>query len=159
MTRAARSGEMRIIGRESVIDGLQIEIELQVIAQPLPVTDGAGNARGDGLAVGLESNPTASEDVFPGVFMAIHFAPAEGLAGGECGGEVVIRHLKRDGGCGRHGLVGDQRIDRCAVHFFAAIEKAQLNQKPYLHNLRTDLFEQACSRRRCTAGGKEVIEQ
>ena len=36
-----------------------------------------GNARGDGLAVGLESNPTASEDIFPRVFMAIHFAPAK----------------------------------------------------------------------------------
>ena len=124
MTRPSRSGEMRIIGRESVIDGLQIEIELQVIAQPLPVADGAGNARGDGLAVGLESNPTAGEDVFPG---PIHFAPPKGLAGGECGGEVVIRHLKRDGGCGRHGLVGDQRIDRSTVHFFAAIEEAQFN--------------------------------
>ena len=127
MTRAARSGEMRIIGGESVIDGLQIEIELQVIAQPLPVADRSGNARGDGLAVGLESNPTASEDIFPRVFMAIHFAPAKGLAGGECGGEVVVRHLKCDGGCVRHGLVGDQRIDRSTVHFFAAIEEAQLN--------------------------------
>ena len=45
MTRAARSGEMRIIGGESVIDGLQIEIELQVIAQPLPVADGGQRAR------------------------------------------------------------------------------------------------------------------
>ena len=156
MTRAARSGEMRIIGGESVIDGLQIEIELQVIAQPLPVTDRSGNARGDGLAVGLESNPTAGEDVFPG---PIQFAPAEGLAGGECGGEVVIRHLKRDGGCGRHGLVGDQRIDRRAVHFFAAIEKAQLNQKPDLHNLRTDLFEQADGRGGGATGGEQVIKQ
>ena len=124
MTRPARSSEMRIIGGESVIDGLQIEIELQVIAQPLPVADRSGNACGDGLAVGLESNPTASEDVFPGT---IHFAPAKGLAGGECSGEVVIRHLKRDGGCGRHGLVGDQRVDRRTIHFFAAIEEAQLN--------------------------------
>ena len=159
MTRRARSGEMRIIGGKSVIDGLQIEIELQVITQPLPVADGAGNARGDGLAVGLESNPTAGEDVFPRVFMAIHFAPAKGLAGGECGGEVVIRHLKRDGGCGRHGLVGDQRIDRGAVHFFAAIEEAQLNQKPDLHNLRTDLFEQADGRGGGAAGGEQVIKQ
>ena len=104
MTRPSRSGEMRIMGGESLIDGLQIEIELQVIAQPLPVADGAGNARGDGLAVGLESNPTASQYVLPS---PIHFAPAKGLAGGECGGEVVIRHLKRDGGYSRHGLVGD----------------------------------------------------
>ena len=124
MTRPARSGEMGIGGGESVIDGLQIEIELQVIAQPLLAADRSGNTRGDGLAVGLESNPTAGEDVFPG---AIHFAPAKGLAGGECGGEVVIRHLKRDGGCGRHGLIGDQRVNRGAVHFFPAIEEAQFN--------------------------------
>ena len=94
MTRPSRSGEVRIIGGKSVVDGLQIEIELQVITQPLPVTDGAGNARGDGLAVGLETNPAAGEDVFP---RTVNLAPAEGLAGGQRGGQIVVSCRKGGG--------------------------------------------------------------
>ena len=69
----------------------------------------------------METNPAAGDDVFPFDNRAICLASAEGLSGGKGGGEIVI--AQREGGRGRHALVGDERVDGMPVEFLAAVEE------------------------------------
>ena len=102
----------------------------------------------------METDPAAGDDVFP---CAICLAPAEGLAGGEGCGEIVIAQ-REDCGAG-HRLIGDDGVNGMAVEFFAAVEEAQLDEETDLDNLRTDFVDELGGGGGGSAGGEKVIEE
>ena len=81
------SGKVGVVLGEGGEDFFEVHLKLEVVSEPLPIL-----LRFSGLGVKLlvfymEADPAAGDDVFP---VAIYLAPAEGLAGGKRGGEIVI---------------------------------------------------------------------
>ena len=115
------SGEVGIILGEGGEDFFKVHLELKIVSEPLPIL-----LRFSGLGVELlvfymEANPTAGDDVFPFDNRAIFLTPAEGLAGGKRGGEIVI--AQREGGRSRHALVSDERVGGMTAKFLTAVQE------------------------------------
>jgi hypothetical protein len=89
----------RVIGK-GLENGGEIYLGLEEVPEKIPISyrrmgDGVKSISGLGEAQRVPAN-----DAMPGV---IHALPAEGLAGIEGGGEIVVADGKKDFSGGRHG--------------------------------------------------------
>ena len=76
---------------------LKVHLKLKVVSKPLPILLGFSGLGVELLVVYMEPHPASGDDVFPFDKRAIFLAPAEGLAGGDGGGEVVVAQRENRG--------------------------------------------------------------
>ncbi len=84
----------RVIGK-SFEHGGQIRFGLQIIAQPPPIGDPPGGFGANAVAHLRQAHPTLADDAGPGIIAGM---PAEGLAGVQRRGQIVIANAQKNRG-------------------------------------------------------------
>lgn len=76
----ADGGAQGRVRGETVENGLEVAVELEVMGEPGPVGLGNGRFGAEPAAVGMQADPASGDDAFPGMSAAV---PTKGLAGVE----------------------------------------------------------------------------
>ena len=88
----------RVIG-EGLENGGEIYLGLEEVPEKIPISYGRMGGGVKSISGLGEAQGVSSDDTMPGV---VHALPAEGLAGIECGGEIVVADGEQDFSGGRH---------------------------------------------------------
>lgn len=81
----------RFVFGECFYDRAELNVQLQIVAQPVPVGDDCRRFGEKRVAVSTQTNPVAGDNAFP---PAIDVLPTKRLAGAQRGVEVVILNME-----------------------------------------------------------------
>ena len=83
----AHGGADRKIIRERGGHGAEVQINLKIMREPVPIRNRFRGVCGDGEFIGTQADPTIADDAIPA---AVQPLPAKCLAGFERGGQIVV---------------------------------------------------------------------